>query len=303
MEGDTRYLNSVNGDVVTAWDANPYRREAWGRGEAAAATAADEGGRDRSCAANPRVPMRRAPRASLSGSYAGLSCALAGVRVVPLVAAVAFAVFVLIAVFELADIYGASAGATPIGVVSSAAPARAGDGSDAASTPRSQWQAGQVPFLYQTDPSWSSAPYAGADVESSGCGPTSLTMVYVALTGNTDYDPESMAAFSEAGGYVEGGLTAWRLMSEGAAELGLASREVPADASRLESELRAGHPVICSVGPGDFTDEGHFIVLAGLDDEGRLVVHDPNSPANSAQTWDLDRVLGQCRNLWAFERA
>lgn len=41
-------------------------------------------------------------------------------------------------------------------------------------------------------------------------------MVYIALTGKTDKDPAAMAAFSEAGGYVEGGLTAWRLMTDGA---------------------------------------------------------------------------------------
>ena len=100
-----------------------------------------------------------------------------------------------------------------------------------------------------------------------------------------------MAAFSEAGGYVEGGLTAWRLMTDGAAELGLSSHEVPADAGRLAAELAEGHPVICSVRPGDFTDTGHFLVVAG-----------PNSPANSARTWDVQRVLAQCANLWAFER-
>ena len=34
---------------------------------------------------------------------------------------------------------------------------------------------------------------------------------------------------------------------------------------------------------------------------GELVIHDPNSPANSARTWDVQRVLAQCANLWAFE--
>lgn len=36
-------------------------------------------------------------------------------------------------------------------------------------------------------------------------------------------------------------------------------------------------------------------------DNGELVIHDPNSPANSARTWDVQRVLAQCANLWAFE--
>ena len=127
-------------------------------------------------------------------------------------------------------------------------------------------------------------------------------MVYIALTGKTDKDPAAMAAFSEAEGYVEEGLTAWRFMTDGAADLGLSSHEVPADAGRLKEELAQGHPVICSMRPGDFTSTGHFLVVAGVADNGELVIHDPNSPANSARTWDAERVLAQCANLWAFER-
>ena len=126
-----------------------------------------------------------------------------------------------------------------------------------------------------------------------------------ALAGAMDLEDDSVLGVamgtSEAGGYVEGGLTAWRLMTDGAAELGLSSHEVPADAGRLAAELAEGHPVICSVRPGDFTDTGHFLVVAGVADNGELVIHDPNSPANSARTWDVQRVLAQCANLWAFE--
>ena len=46
-----------------------------------------------------------------------------------------------------------------------------------------------------------------------------------------------------------------------------------------------------------------YIVLVGLDDEGRLIVHDPNSAERTEQTWDLQTVLRQCRNIWAFSAA
>ena len=109
-----------------------------------------------------------------------------------------------------------------------------------------------------------------------------------------------MADFSEHGGYTADGMTAWALMSDGAAELGLASDELPASAPAVREALLAGRRVICSVGPGDFTTTGHFIVLAGLTEDGEVVVHDPNSAERSARTWDLERVIGQCLNLWAF---
>lgn len=168
------------------------------------------------------------------------------------------------------------------------------------STPRTEWRAGEVPSLYQTDPQWASHPYAGGTVEKNGCGPTCLSMVYVALTGRDDLDPAAMADFSERGGYTSDGMTAWALMTEGAAGLGLSSEELPASESAVREALLAGKPVICSVGPGDFTTTGHFIVLAGVAEDGGVIVRDPNSAERSARTWDLGRVLGQCLNLWAF---
>lgn len=173
-------------------------------------------------------------------------------------------------------------------------------GGPATSTPRGEWRQGSVPALYQTDPAWADEPYAGGTVAERGCGPTCLAMAYVALTGRTDLDPAGMCAFSEAGGFVQDGMTTWALMTDGAAQLGLTSEELPASAGAVTGALAQGRPVICSVRPGDFTTTGHFIVLAGVSEDGGLVVRDPNSAERSAQTWDVERVLAQCANLWAL---
>ncbi len=50
------------------------------------------------------------------------------------------------------------------------------------STPRSQWQAGTMPHIYQIDPAWSELPYAGGTIRQNACGPTCLTMVYIFKT-------------------------------------------------------------------------------------------------------------------------
>ena len=171
------------------------------------------------------------------------------------------------------------------------------------STPVSEWAQGAIPRLYQTDPAWAHQPYAGGTVEENGCGPTCLSMVYIDLTGRKDLDPAGMAAFSEEGGHVDSGMTSWTLMTDGAAKLGLASEELPADESSVLSALSQGRPVICSVGPGDFTTTGHVIVLAGLDESDGVSVHDPNSEERSHRAWDVGRILSQCRNLWAFSAA
>ena len=168
------------------------------------------------------------------------------------------------------------------------------------STPAHAWRKGEVPFLYQIDPQWSDEPYAGGNIHENGCGPTCLSMVYISLTGKTDLDPAAMARFSEQNGFTVDGMTAWALMTDGAAKLGLRSSELSASADVVRAELEAGRPIICSVRPGDFTTTGHFIVLAGLTDDGQVVVRDPNSAGNGDHPWDLERILGQCANLWSF---
>lgn len=175
-----------------------------------------------------------------------------------------------------------------------------GQNASALSTPRSEWRTGEVPYLYQTDPAWADHPYADGNVEKNGCGPTCLSMVYVALTGKDDLGPAEMADFAEQGGYTQDGMTAWAFMSEGATELGLVPEELPASAGVVRAALEEGRPVICSVRPGDFTTTGHFIVLAEALEDGQVAVHDPNSPERSSRNWDLERVLDQCSNIWAF---
>lgn len=167
-------------------------------------------------------------------------------------------------------------------------------------TPIAQWHKGEVPYLYQTDKKWGENSYGSGTVSTHGCGPTCLSMVYISLTGKTNYDPGTLAAFSESNGYLDGGITSWLLMSEGAQRIGLISEEIPAEKNTVEKVLSQGRPIICSVGRGDFTNDGHFIVLSGLNADGTVAVKDPNSIERSKTSWELDRILPQCRNLWAY---
>lgn len=157
-----------------------------------------------------------------------------------------------------------------------------------------------MPSLYQIDPQWASLPYAQTTIGESGCGPTCLSMVYVHQTGKKDMNPVQMAAFSQRAGYVDAGATSWRFMTEGARTLGLHATELPADKETVKQKLSAGHPIIVVVGTGDFTTSGHYLVLCGIDGDGNVTIRDPNSAENTKRTWDIDRILSQARNLWAY---
>ena len=168
------------------------------------------------------------------------------------------------------------------------------------STPRSQWQAGTMPHIYQIDPAWSELPYAGGTIRQNGCGPTCLTMVYIFKTGHTDMTPVDMRALSEAGNYAPTGATEWSFMTSGAWQLGLNGTQLYNDRDSMAQALHSGAPIIAAVRPGTFTSVGHYIVLYGIDDADQIGVYDPNSPSRSARRWGVVEVLNEVEAMWAY---
>ncbi|MDD6568397.1 MAG: papain-like cysteine protease family protein [Eubacteriales bacterium] len=88
-------------------------------------------------------------------------------------------------------------------------------------------------------------------------------------------------------------------MSEGAEKLGIDSTELPLDKQRVLRNLEVKNPVVCIMGPGDFTAKGHFIVMTGIED-GKIKINDPNSIKNSNKLWDFDDISSQINDLWAM---
>ena len=164
--------------------------------------------------------------------------------------------------------------------------------------------AGEVPRLYQWDARWGSTVYSSTTFALTGCCPTSLSMVYQGLTGKGDLSPYDMGERASAGGYETAfdGTDSSFLVNE-AASLGLSCQEVAADAGSVRSALEDGAVLICNVGPGDFTDNGHFFVITGIDGDGSLSINDPYSAVRSDRAWDVDEVLGQAKALWAYRLA
>lgn len=160
----------------------------------------------------------------------------------------------------------------------------------------------EVPLLLQWDERWGYDQY-GADVMGlSGCGPTCLSMVSIYLLQNTDYDPRYVADFSEANGYcVPGNGSAWTLISEGGKKLGLDVEELSLNEDMIIQNLESGNPIICVMGPGDFTTSGHFIVMVDYVD-GKIKVNDPNSRVRSETLWEYEAIKGQIRNLWVCRK-
>lgn len=158
----------------------------------------------------------------------------------------------------------------------------------------------EVPLFMQWDQRWGYYTYAGDCMGITGCGPTCLSMVAVYVTGNIKYTPKMIADFAMKNGYAdEENGSAWSLISEGGKQLGMQVIEIPLDEQRVKDNLEVGNPIICVVGPGDFTTQGHFIVLTKYKD-GKVSVNDPNSKANSNKQWVFEDIKDQIKNLWVL---
>jgi len=160
---------------------------------------------------------------------------------------------------------------------------------------------GSIPLFLQWDERWGYESYGNTFLALTGCGPTFISMITCGLLGESTWNPYEVAKFSEQQGYyVPGEGTAWNLMTEGAQLLGLNASYGDISADFIYNNLSPGHPMICSMWPGDFTTSGHFIVLTAIDNDGNVIVNDPNSKRNSDKHWTMDVLLPQIRSLWIY---
>lgn len=155
---------------------------------------------------------------------------------------------------------------------------------------------GGVPIVYynQADGAWAGQLYGRDPMETFGCGPTAMAMLVSSLT-DEDVDPLEMAELCVQAGYWAPGSGSYLSIVEGVANhynLNCAPLST-ADAPAVELELAAGGVVVALMGPGHFTQNGHFILLHGATLDGKILVADPNSRENSLTAWDLQLILDE----------
>ena len=159
----------------------------------------------------------------------------------------------------------------------------------------------KVPLFVQWDKRWGYVPYGQSNIGISGCGPTCLSMVLYSITRDKSLTPDRLAERAmEEGYYVEGEGTSWLFMEDMAKEYGVqATQFAYMSLPEMERELDEGKLIICAMGPGDFTDNGHFIVVRGHTGS-QMIINDPFSRSNSGKKWEYDRLEPQIEKCWVY---
>lgn len=157
-----------------------------------------------------------------------------------------------------------------------------------------------VVYYNQGDPRWANKPYgknSANTIQAAACGPTSLSIIVSTLTG-THYDPIYMANWCyNQGFYVEGQGSSHELIPKGAEAFGLKVERVSkGEYKKVLNALADGDKLVgVIVGPGTFTTYGHFFVLTGMTESGKITIADPGSRAFTGQVWDFSTIHADAR--------
>lgn len=157
------------------------------------------------------------------------------------------------------------------------------------------------PLFLQWDPRWGYVEYGDEScIGLAGCGPACLSMALYYLTGDESITPDKVGEYSMNNGcYISGAGTAWALMEAMPREYGINVRQPAGSENEMKTALDNGAVIILSMGPGDFTAAGHFIVVYGYDRDG-FMVNDPNCVARSRKQWDYSEFAAQIKNMWVL---
>ena len=153
-------------------------------------------------------------------------------------------------------------------------------------------------FVYYRQGDYKQAYGWHGTISSAGCGPTSMAMVLTALLGKK-ISPVEAANYSAKHGYRASFGTSWGFFGSMAKAYGLDCVQGSGNSSDIMSALKQGKLVVASMKPGHFTKGGHFIVLRGIDKNGKIIVADPAKPARNG-SWDANIVINECKQSFAI---
>lgn len=137
-------------------------------------------------------------------------------------------------------------------------------------------------------------------VATSGCGATCMAMVIGYLTGDGAQTPQTLFETAWKNGDYFGSGLSHEALTRLAQANGVTGTWIGRDEDRLRQALTDGRPVIAHMGPGQFADEGHYILLRGLTDDGLVVMNDPNSEENTYRAFDLGLIVREAKTNAPF---
>lgn len=131
-------------------------------------------------------------------------------------------------------------------------------------------------------------------IKSSGCGTTAMSIVLSTLV-DKSLDPvavmEEAYGMKSCGVNISGTSTSFFKKSAKAHDLGYKAVGKKGDLQAVLNALKSGNSlVIAHMGNGTFTKSGHYIVLARVNENGKVYVYDPNKSSRNGW-YDFEKII------------
>ncbi|MBQ3405757.1 MAG: C39 family peptidase [Lachnospiraceae bacterium] len=135
----------------------------------------------------------------------------------------------------------------------------------------------KMPFYYQRTGPYADLPYHRHTIRTDGCGIVAFAMAASYLLDRNVEPPELVHWAGRRFAGLRGRGTRGVFFVKASEAYGLSCRPTN-DLSEALHALRCGSPVIyyTKKSGGIFSDIPHYLVLSGITEEGRVLIHNPN---------------------------
>jgi hypothetical protein len=163
-----------------------------------------------------------------------------------------------------------------------------------------------ITYYNQLELPWKNMLYGFiTTIGNSGCGPTSMAIILSTIL-EQRITPAEMADSAYKGGYLvqyydlEGlhASTRHDFIPETAMAYGLVCEGFTMNdgtEQNIIDALGAGEMIVAIMGPGQFTESGHYIILSGITAEGTILVVDCASRKRTEQEWDIESIIDEAK--------
>jgi len=162
------------------------------------------------------------------------------------------------------------------------------------------------PYFKQNDSKWGNIMFSSRGdksqtIGSSGCGPASMAMILRSY--GEDVTPVDTSTYAlDKGHRTANSGTAWAYFPDIGKHYGLQVDNIGKNMDTAMSYLDKGYPIISSgKGSAPFTTGGHYVVFAGKDSNGNILVNDSVSQERSKK-YSINTLKGMIKNMWAFSK-
>ena len=145
----------------------------------------------------------------------------------------------------------------------------------------------QLKVVYYNQADYPGKKIGGSTIQAAGCGPTAVAVCYSSLTGKKADVPKMCKQAYKHGWYYTGQGCSHSVIPGLSKLYGMQCKGLGTNKDAVEKALRAGHPVVALMGPGDFTKNGHFVVLTRMVGKDKVIKQGKEGANAGGPFWEI----------------